>query len=421
MHSYSDLRKRLPQPTKRHVAWWLAGAVIFLGILTMTTQTSADSRLRLKGEILIESGILNNGQMQGISPRLIVRTAEGGYVVAGKSGWPWAGKVGPSGKTQWRYKNSLPGLEDGEYSGAALQADDSVLLSANVDIRDGDERRGGVLITHLDKAGQLLSEKLLSPQPADRYAIINCKLVRTSNGAILFSHVSRTGDAAGRIETLTWVVTLSSTGQVLKEAMLGQDILGEGPIVSVRQDEAGDIILMRYHVSDVPDGRQSEARQIFRLGADLAVRAQTIVKGALTEAEPDSPQSKLHLISQGGRELNVFALHSKSLTVRTGPAAVNLLGTNKAFMLADGSFLLLGRQTQRNLVITAAAAWYSSDLKRTEALILEPPGASFEIADAVPTGQPGEYAFVRGVTPSTRMLGHNETRSGAIIQFMQTK
>jgi hypothetical protein len=100
---------------------------------------------------------------------VIIRTTDGGFVVAGTTGTAWATQVNASGALQWEHLDtrdeSLGGPSQSQYAGAVALADESILLCGFKTLRNG---RAG-LITRIGKGGQLLENRVVRPNDDDKY------------------------------------------------------------------------------------------------------------------------------------------------------------------------------------------------------------------------------------------------------------
>jgi hypothetical protein len=127
------------------------------------------------GSITIErEALLARGT--GGSPYAIVRTPDGGFVIAGDVGVAWAARVDASGVLQWEYRDtrdeSLRGPSQSAFDSAVVLADNSVLLCGYKKISNA---QAG-LVTRIGQNGQLLEQKLMRPNDDPKYtdSAISC-------------------------------------------------------------------------------------------------------------------------------------------------------------------------------------------------------------------------------------------------------
>ena len=165
---------RLPQARQgaRHgnkrARYWKLALYSVIG-LTMNALTpaaaNAADHIKVTREIVLEGS-------EAVEPEAIVQTHDGGYIVAGYSLRAWATRIDASGKAQWRFARTNAPNSTSYFHGAAVLPDDSTLLCGEVKEKTTDGRRGlptfGLLV-HIDKAGKVISEQLISPKDDKRY------------------------------------------------------------------------------------------------------------------------------------------------------------------------------------------------------------------------------------------------------------
>src|ERR1039457_815798 len=121
---------------------------LFVSALTPASATAVE-HIQVTREIFLERG---DPQFFG-DPTAIVRTHDGGYVIAGSIDIrrAWVARVDAAGKGLWQHavqgtnKNSW----EVSYEGAAMLPDDSAILCGYKQLED---RNIVGLVTHIDKA-----------------------------------------------------------------------------------------------------------------------------------------------------------------------------------------------------------------------------------------------------------------------------
>lgn len=96
------------------------------------------------------------------------------------------------------------------------------------------------------------------------------------------------------------------------------------------------------------------------------------------------------------------------------------MGVRLVYALPDGAFALFGNH-EKGDVFTAAVGYLSKNLSSFELHVLETRTevGSWVIADAAPTGVPGEFATVRGVSTPPLRSGGIDLRLGVSVDFVR--
>jgi hypothetical protein len=81
--------------------------------------------------------------------------------------------------------------------------------------------------------------------------------------------------------------------------------------------------------------------------------------------------------------------------------------------------VLFGGRPQGGNAFTASIAWVSPDLSQKQEFVFKPEFSSNEVADAIPTGTPGEFALIRPVLPAIHSTSADDKRIGMALTFVQ--
>jgi hypothetical protein len=393
----------------------------------------AGEHIKITRELLLESERFTE-------PSVIVRTHEGGYVVAGRGGPPpsaWATRVAPDGHVQWRHFVSRASEDRREmeapiYSGAAMLSDDSVLLCGTKTIEEGDSRNIHVgLITHIDKAGRVISERLTYPNndKAFRVTYLN-RCTSTIDGALIFGTATRFwGEAASGYKSQQFglVIAIDSGGKVRWEKLLDEP---SGPVDSIAELLDGDLVIATNSSrapldapKDATNPRRMLAKQITRLDKEGKIKATNIIADQFVMLlQTVVRDSYVRLVPARTTPAFLMTLGDQLKEVSHLKGSVETIVASRAFLLRDRSTAFFGYQQVERSASSASIAWINDDLSHSEYLSL-PLFSSVKIEDAVPTGNLGEFVTVRRVAPSKRLYGlkDGETRTGAMLTFVQFK
>lgn len=381
--------------------------VLYLVIgVTMNTLTSfnvaAGEPFEVTREVLLESGRFP-------IPRAMIRTKEGGYVIAGwEAHRPWATRTDSLGNVQWRYilpmKEWRSGDGDAEYEGAATMSDDSTLLCGHKDEGDSSHPLTVGMLTRIDKVGQVIEHRELYPQGDQSFHLSylrNC--IAWGDGFAVLGQTSRWLGSPGsyRQESFCWLLALDANGNTKWEKFIPNTLPGAASVMP-----NGDLVIVAPN-------------QITLVNATGAIEAQRRFGDAITLVQsivPDATVRLFPIYNSSATTLQTLGEDLEDKGKVTG--SVSAMTTNRAFILQDRSLVLFGRRSEDS-VDTATLARLSADLRRMEVLSFRPFWISNEISHALPTGAPGEFVTVRRVR--TIKLWPDERKVGLVLAFIRIK
>lgn len=343
--------------------------------VTLSPSSSAESgHIKVTKELLLESGVAT-------VPSTIIQTKEGGYVVAGKIAGQiaWATMVDSKGNMQWRYQGPQ---SSSNFEGVATMRDDSFLLCGWKSVHEpsGISNIVGVL-THIDKAGKVLSEHVLRPQEPGEFSNSYIKrCLPWGEGFALIgitNRVSGHSQASRKIETLNWISALDEAGNVKWAKLIPTVAYIYPSTVYVANDQSLDM-------GSIQVSESGEIRKIKSLNETPFVKAipQIIV-------EPDG--------------------HWKVGQRIVAPPTIDYISNTVIFSLPDTSqveFGLLSRNGSH-----AAVEWQGPNRVQREIIEL---GDVYGVNDAIPTGNPGEFVTIR-------QQNSKENETGMLLSFIQIK
>jgi hypothetical protein len=356
----------------------IASLLQFAPIASLAASDAPRGSLHIEREVVLSAG-------HSISPNIIVRAPDGGYIVAGgdneSNTEAWAIKVSSEGKTVWEYLDGTPeswadhksGIN--QFHGAVVLADGSTLLCGVKEIN----RRSFGLLTHIGLHGEVIDQQYLNPRGDQSYRSSIRRCLRWGDGVVLLGRAFiPTVPGAG------WLVRLEQSGKVAwettdEEASSADDAL-ELP--------DGDLVVCAW----------SPAARLVRLNSKGEVVARHPLSGEATFMRPLFKSSTMRIamsdIDSGAKSFLEFDtdLHEISHSQHS-----EQLGITRGYELPDHSLILFGAINDRGGTASVGRMELGSTLKNYPLLPLHQSGV---VKDAVPTGKPHEYALVRiSVTP----------------------
>ncbi|TXT25291.1 MAG: hypothetical protein FD134_1102 [Gallionellaceae bacterium] len=377
------------------------------------------SHIKVVREVALEIG-------RAPTPHAMAQTKDGGYVIAGTVWVPWATRVDANGNVVWRYElsaynPSAPKEGNGHYNGAAVLQDDSAILCGEMALPPPPGKpSGGVagMLTHLDKAGQVLNHQILYPNGDKSYVLSRLKkCVPWGDGVAVVGHVSRFPKQGGREDSF-WLIALDGKGDIKWEKLIsnpGDGVLtGGGTFKQIKVMSDGSLLLMASHpVNNAPSDKAT------RFDIEGNVVGEGIIPGSLTADRSTHPGSALYLFTQTlipkfDTSISLWTLDGDLANAKKLTGKAEGIGTGVFYRLPDGSLFLVGSEYRGG---NAAMAWISADLNRQETYIFKPVHNSAEIDNALPTGKPGEFVTARRVSH----VSDQEKRPGVVLTFVQVK
>lgn len=390
----------------------VAFRISLAAILVLTSHATVGARtthITISREVLLEDGV-------AADPRAIIRTNDGGYVIAGAlhDNQAWATRVDSNLQVVWRHQLAHPSLVWGEgssvYESAVALSDNSTLLCGYWDIGILGAPNIVGLLTRIDASGQILSQGRLIPMRDNDYKLAYLSsCAKTADGAVVLgttTHLIGTGPKAD-VKPYLWLLGLNHAGEVNFEKVFETD------------DQSGPTKVQALLNSDLLIRTGSDKTILLdRFGSIKTRRVGTIG----LEVKSGELQHELRFISQSA-EASAFLLTTLDSNLgekdRKVGRASNFV-VKQVYALADGDLALFGYEDEGGAA-TAAVTWLRHDLQDTQTLIFKPTFGSPWIVDAVPTGIAGEFATARLILPAKHTMSPSETRLGLLLTLMQLR
>lgn len=386
--------------------------------LLLSNATAAD-HIKITREVFLEGG----------EPSALIQTREQGYVIVGKGfrapSDAWATRVDRDGNVQWRHvvRGAIAGPAEGAtYTSAAMLQDDSAILCGYQWIEDGSRPNQAGLVTHIDKAGRVISERVVFPLDDKSYRLnylLHC--IPFGDGVVMFGTTSRVwGDTAPRhSKEFGWIVALDAQGKV-KWEKLTSGLEPSGRLESYLVLQNGDLIVANNGPRPEPPTEELDTTKMTRIDINGGFHEQRTALSNVVFVKPVTPD--LHVRFMSGKQItaSMTTWNARLQGVKRITGSIEAIVPKRAYILPDGSVSIFGYDHIEHNAGSASIQWLSADLNKQEKLLFQPTFASVWVADAVPTGKPAEFATIRQVLPGVKhLIGPDEKRNGMVLTFVQ--
>lgn len=407
--------------------------------LIMTNSVIAGN---LEKPVLEHRALIQTETNSAIDPLVIVKTEDGGFLIAGSIG-KFGGELGGAirtdtqGKILWRYttdlreKPAVPSMAP-EYRGIVPMPDGSAWLCGNMPYNSSTYPKG--LLTHLDVKGRALDEQLLSPIEPGIVYLDGC--TRWGDDLAIIGHVLRfdkkkplPGELPQQPSTWYWLIVLDKTGKVKWQKEIstrGFEPAGiEGTVVL----SAGPNLLFSMTSNTHPDS------ELVSINVKGEVQAQKKLDGYFVLIRPVRPDGLLqvfgHLPNNGPHVIITFDERLTEIQTVQGGHPSNFL-TRLVYRLPDRSYVIFGSSVHTfGEDYKSAVVHVDSALANERAIDLDGDGLSDKgsIWAAAPAYQPNEFITARSFfkldkgnnAPSSPggLLPFERGAHGAVLDFIK--
>jgi len=392
--------------------------IVDAAILSMVVIVMMNSATAQEVTLSREAIIRGNPPDVVLQPKAIVRSDDGGFIIAGQINarqQAWAAKTDGNGNVLWRYeanvKDELPIGDGAEFNGAVVMPDGSTYLCGSMPRPRGE--RPPALLTHLDKEGRLVFERLVFPQKMAKHgnvSFLDC--IRWGDGLVLLGRV-RQYPEPGKDESFYWLLALDAQGGMKWESLI--------PTTFDTIDEAGS--LLATEDSLMFSGNRFPKTELFRVSRAGELETRKIVGGQFRFVHPTSNDGIVQIFGHTSKgTAALITINDRFEEVR------NIEGTHPenfisflAYRLPNQSLVLFGSE------IKAGGAQFASRVVsvdaelRTEHVLNLSGGPYYDsgfVKAAVPTGMAGEFVAARDLLKKAE---GRDARQGAAIDFIQVK
>lgn len=381
----------------------------------MNANITADeaSHIKIVREVILEIG-------RAPTPHALAQTKDGGYVIAGSVWVPWATRVDANGNVVWRYElsaynPSAPKEGKGHYNSTAVLPDDSAIFCGEMELAPTPEKRVGDIVgmlTHLDKAGRLMSHQLLYPNSDKDYSLSRLdKCMSWGDGVAVVGHVSHFPKQGGREDSF-WLIALDGNGEIKWEKIIPKVRDGDA-VVMPNQDL---LIFSGFE----RNGTIWNAGSI-RLDKNGEIKSQRTdqVFGKLVTPVVAEPVLRQFLSGYDNRPAALKTLSEQGEDMGLAKFEIRPLSPEQIYLMPDHALVFFGTEygAKGGESPSAGITWLSADLKNSETFTFRNKSYSAGIDDAVPTGKPGEFVTVRRAIE----ISHQDKRQGVVLAFVQVK
>lgn len=378
--------------------------LIMSPLLSCTSQASGHIHV-------VRSFFLERGHP--IQPYALVRTRDRGYVIVGS--WvaqiPWATRVNAAGQVQWRYLAPRvpmkPGQAggDGTYTGAVTLPDDSTLL-CGYEPRPDQPYSVRALLTRISPTGQVLGVQMPNPDHDRHYALNYLqRCVRWGKGVAVVGSTTRFRKHATSTDYV-WLLKLDAHGRIEWQQLMPDRYASFDPDQTLLALSDGDLAIM------------TSLAHLRLVGPQGTVRAQRTIPFGLV-APSIGPERAVHVLA-GGKHVTPawFTLGDHLQTTHVAPLAgvlAPIIPYKKAYRLPNGALALFGDTTPPEYggMLVSSIAWLSPNQRHRQVLTFK--AGSVWIADAVPAGQPGEFAIVHQDEPTESLFERYDPKKWGIV------
>ena len=385
-------------------------------LLPFPSPAAAADHIEIVREVLLEKG-------QPAMPKQLAPTNDGGFVVSGRltNQIPWATRVDAEGKVRWRYLGAgrnqwQMGADDAGYETAATLSDDTTVLSGYLYVRNPDKAGPDVvgLLTHIDRAGKVISHQELYPK-GDRSFLLNYL-----RGSVPWGDgVAVIGEARQYVplrpdtpvprpsKNFLWLIALNATGNIEWEKLIpaGED----NSLISVAETTGHELVLVAA-VTNKRGTAWESGRRVIRLDDKGNIVGERLFPGSLLLVRQLTPGSGITLIPDSLENGALWTVSSDLANAKQVTGSAEWIFTRAACRSSTGLLLLAGNVQGTH---KAAIAWLNADLKTTQTHAFQPEDASGWVADILPTGKSNEFVTVRAIAP--------HRGGGAALTFVKIK
>jgi hypothetical protein len=355
-------------------------AEVFTVLLLFASVANSRERLTIDRNMVLRSGSPLNQLPPGAYQ--IVRADDGDYIVSGAVNLndteAWATRMDSTGRSRWQF---IDGPSDGwksgaqnlnRFYGALVLPDNSTLLCGTTHLG----KQSVALLVYISAAGKLISEIHLVPKGYVQAKLTSC--FKWEDGFGLLGVALEPAPGSGNARATGWLCKLRFPGTIMwnkfSDNLRSNDVM-EAPdhsLLIVNWGSKGSQISKVDQDGDVKDGRSVADDTHFMF--------------------PITPTSRVHVGYMVDTFHTEFADITPDLRNQSRVTKVNNVGIKKGYALADGSLVVFGSTFRNNAAPNIARVYNDSHF--INFAVADPLEAGW-INDAVPTGSPNQYVFVR--------------------------
>lgn len=392
----------------RFLLFWFVVILCLLAYFNREAFVHSHGNIIKNDEIFIESP----------RPSAFARTKDGGYVIAGDDSHNWAIRIDNQGNVKWKCKlplSQIPVPLKSAYSGVAVLPDDSVILCGNREIEVGKRSNQLGLLTHLDKNGVLIDERVIYPNNESKYTLSYLdQCISREDGVTVFGV---TAHADLNDYQYGWTFFVDRNGKITSERLLGPG--DPRRIISMIQLSNHDLVLASR-------SEDLASTLLTRINVKGEIINKTIVSGIRSLIQPVVPDMVVRTLVGWNSSTRIESLspdfNDGQIVSGKAPYQITQIDVQpRVYLLRNGSLASFGQINSGGDNIFAAIAWTNPKLGKIETMMLSPKDSADNFIDAVPTESSDEFAAIARVHPTKNLLGRDETRTGTLIFLIKIK
>jgi hypothetical protein len=412
----------------------------------------------LSTPVRVAEARIKNEWNNSIEPRVAERTTDGGYIIAGSAGFNagpsitsgimgpkgWVVKTDQSGRVLWSYYRVMPDLEPATpsapihdsvhfsptYHGALSMPDGSTFLCGQMDYlpHSQADKRGG-LLTHLDKKGVLISERLLSPNVGETEGTKGIETlqqcIRWGDGIAVVGCATRympgsSGDGPLQLATtFYWVLALDRTGKIRWEKLIPTTHIG-----TALTD--GGLVLQAHGPDLVFSAMDNAESEVVHLSPNGQVAARMSLQGQFRLVRSVVPGNTIQIwgVERHEPRSQVLTLNDRMDEIgRKEGAPYEDCFPSSIYRMPDQSYVLFGSiRHSPSLVIHTAIAHVDGNLRAAE--LFEPLSGTGTFEDfgrldaAVPAQDLGTFVVAMSVV-TRGLISNDPNKPGVMADFIR--
>ncbi len=336
---------------------------------------SPDSSIVIDQEVRLEG--LNG------TPQAIVRTSDGGFVIAGSWGNGWAAGTTSTGILRWKYTEPGPlSPVASQFNGAVSLANGHVLLCG--------QHHQQALVTILDESGQLIERRDVSPPDGNTAIFVSSidQCLAWNDGVALVG-----GGSDGR-QPYFWLLKLDKNG-----TQEWGRVSDAGAASSAIQAPDGDLI-----IADTVEYRSEFVRfdHLGNLAGRRAIEGFSLRTMLLRPTGTAAEYARAVRYGEKLGDVTMLTLNGQlqdaSRPIHIAPVSIGF-PVGSGYVLSDGSAALFGVARGQSAVVRVGGHWKSDVVH-----VFPRPnvgGATVSVGDAVPISGSQFVAVRDDVTAGT--------------------
>jgi hypothetical protein len=352
--------------------------------IAVASCAKAEPSITVDREMLLSSGLV-------VRESIIVRTPDGGFVVAGNRNAAWATRINAQGQVLWEYVDtrSERGITrpiNSLFRGAIVLADNSVLLCGSKQT----QHAGVGLAVRISPKGTVLAEDYLRPNSDNKYIYSRIDQCLPWGDSFVMLGI---GVSTDKVRD-DWMIKLNASGDRVWEK-IGHDFAPD----DIVEAPNGDLVLaVRLY-------EPFQAVRLTRLDSSGSILKTRMIKGA---------QNFFLAHSRMARDTYILGIvdwpETRLLTLDANfsevaqPRIIRDFATKRAYVLDDQSLILFGADRSGSTQ-SAGITRISPSGQLELPLIFDPASHSYAVTDAAPINAT-QFAAVRDMaTPANAGRG----------------